>query len=91
MFEDKVLVCRDCGKEFIFTGSEQEFFAEKGFVNEPKRCKPCRDIRRENHGGKVREMHEAICGDCGRTTEVPFKPVTERPVYCQECFERHKQ
>lgn len=31
MFEDKTLVCRDCGKEFVFTASEQQFFADKGF------------------------------------------------------------
>lgn len=35
MFEDKTLVCRDCGKEFVFTASEQQFFADKGFQNDP--------------------------------------------------------
>ena len=39
MFEDKSLVCQDCGQEFIFTVGEQEFYAEKGFENEPKRCR----------------------------------------------------
>ena len=33
MFEDKVLICRDCGREFTFTAGEQEFYAEKGFQN----------------------------------------------------------
>ena len=37
MYQDETLVCRDCGKEFIFTASEQEFYAEKGFQNEPRR------------------------------------------------------
>ena len=46
MYEDKTLVCKECGKEFIFSAGEQEFFAEKGFVNEPQRCKPCRDARK---------------------------------------------
>ena len=40
--EDKTLVCKDCGKEFIFTVGEQEFFKEKGFDNEPVRCPECR-------------------------------------------------
>ena len=44
--EDKTLVCQDCGKEFVFTAGEQEFYKEKGFVNEPKRCKACRDARK---------------------------------------------
>ena len=43
MYEDKTLVCKECGKEFIFSAGEQEFYASKGFVNEPQRCKACRD------------------------------------------------
>jgi CxxC-x17-CxxC domain-containing protein len=88
MFEDKTLVCRDCGQEFIFTVGEQEFFAEKGFQNEPTRCKECRDSRRaqasESRGR--REMYDAICAECGKETKVPFKPRLEKPVYCSECF-----
>ena len=41
MFEDKTLVCRDCGKEFVFSASEQQFFADKGFQNDPTRCHEC--------------------------------------------------
>jgi DNA-directed RNA polymerase subunit RPC12/RpoP len=43
MFEDKVLICADCGREFIWTAGEQEFYAERGFQNEPKRCPECGD------------------------------------------------
>ena len=46
MFEDKTLVCRDCGKEFVFSASEQQFFADKGFQNDPTRCHECRAARR---------------------------------------------
>lgn len=46
MYEDKVLKCRDCGEEFVFTAGEQEFYAEKGFQNEPQRCKSCREQER---------------------------------------------
>ena len=46
MFEDKTLVCKECGKEFVFTAGEQEFYAERGFQNEPQRCKSCRDARK---------------------------------------------
>ena len=37
MYEDKTLVCKECGKEFVFTAGEQEFYAERGFQNEPHR------------------------------------------------------
>ena len=39
MYEDKKLVCKECGNEFVFTAGEQEFYAERGFQNEPQRCK----------------------------------------------------
>jgi CxxC-x17-CxxC domain-containing protein len=37
-----------------------------------------------------REMHKAICADCGAETEVPFVPSPDRPVYCRECYQKHK-
>jgi len=49
---------------------------------------------RERRGGfrpsGPREMHKATCADCGKETEVPFKPSGDRPVYCQECYKKHK-
>ena len=44
--EDKKIVCKDCGKEFVFTVGEQEFYKEKGFENDPVRCPECRKARR---------------------------------------------
>lgn len=37
-----------------------------------------------------REMHKATCSDCKQETEVPFKPSGDRPVYCRECFQKHR-
>jgi CxxC-x17-CxxC domain-containing protein len=37
-----------------------------------------------------REMHKVTCADCGKETEVPFKPDGNRPVYCRECYQTHK-
>ncbi|NOX71942.1 MAG: DNA-directed RNA polymerase [Candidatus Micrarchaeota archaeon] len=37
-----------------------------------------------------REMHKAICSDCGKECEVPFKPTEGRPVYCRDCFQKHR-
>ena len=45
--QDKTIVCKDCGKEFVFTVRDQEFYKEKGFENEPKRCKECRIAKKE--------------------------------------------
>ena len=89
MFEDKVLVCKDCGAEFVFTAGEQEFYAEKGFQNEPVRCKACRAARKTQRGGE-REMFDAVCAECGKPTKGPFQPRNDRPVYCSECFQKHK-
>ena len=87
MYEDKTLVCKDCDAEFVFTAGEQEFYAEKGFQNEPTRCKACRQARKASRAaGGPREMHDAICAECGKPTQVPFEPREDRPVYCSECF-----
>ena len=48
-FQDKYIRCRDCGDEFVFSASEQQFFAEKGFDNEPKRCPTCRRAKRNRN------------------------------------------
>ena len=89
MFEDKTLVCKDCGAEFVFTAREQEFYAEKGFENEPQRCKPCRD-KRKNNGRGPREIHQAVCSACGGVAELTFIPRDDRPVYCKECYAKVK-
>lgn len=85
MYEDKTLVCKDCGNEFVFTAGEQEFYAEKGFVNEPLRCKECRTARKNAAKGP-REYHDAVCAKCGKECKVPFAPREDRPVYCSECY-----
>jgi CxxC-x17-CxxC domain-containing protein len=95
MFEDKTLVCKECGSDFIFTAGEQEFYAEKGFQNEPARCKSCRDARKANGrrtsgGNGIREMHDAICAECGSPTQVPFVPKNDRPIYCNDCYQARR-
>ena len=50
-YTDQVITCSDCGIDFVFTASEQAFFAEKGFASAPKRCASCRAQRRAAGGG----------------------------------------
>ena len=45
-FADKTMTCRDCGEAFTFTSGEQDFYAQKGFTNEPTRCPSCRQARK---------------------------------------------
>lgn len=101
MFEEKILSCKDCGKEFVFSVSEQEFFAEKGFKNTPSRCPECRAANksRRNEGGygggygrnRIRQTFKATCAECGGTAEVPFKPTEDRPVYCEQCYRQKRR
>ncbi|MFC2034460.1 CxxC-x17-CxxC domain-containing protein [Chloroflexota bacterium] len=100
-FEEKSLQCADCGVTFAFTVEEQEFFASKGFTNEPKRCPSCRQARKANRYGNSgggggynrspRQMFPAVCAECGKETEVPFEPREGRPVYCSDCYSTIRQ
>jgi len=93
MYTDKTLVCKDCNQEFVFSASEQEFYAEKGFTNEPGRCPECRAARKAQRNGynrAPRQMFTVTCSDCGAETTVPFQPSGDRPVYCRECYQAHR-
>ena len=48
------------------------------------------DYRGRGSSGFGREMHDAICSDCGIQTQVPFKPTEGKPVYCRECYQKHR-
>jgi CxxC-x17-CxxC domain-containing protein len=95
-YTEKSLQCSDCGRSFPFTAEEQEFFATKGFTNEPKRCPTCRSARKVERSGSdsgssynnrgPRQMFPTTCAQCGKKTEVPFQPRGDRPVYCRDCY-----
>ncbi len=98
MFQDKYIVCKECGNEFLFSASEQEFYAEKGYQNEPGRCQACRRARKQRNNNnnmntrfqKERPMYKAVCASCGKETTVPFEPSGDRPVYCRDCYQANK-
>ncbi len=98
-FVDRLLMCCDCGGEFIFTAGEQLFFFDKQFKNDPKRCKPCKSRRvgvgaRPGIGpaaaGISRTETRTSCSACGVETTVPFKPTQGRPVLCRQCFQSQR-
>lgn len=97
MYQDRTLTCRDCGNDFVFSASEQEFFAEKGFTNDPGRCPSCRAARKQRNSNASRqrsraprEMFAATCSACGSATQVPFQPSGDKPVYCMDCYSKKR-
>ena len=84
VFEDRTLVCVECGDSFTFSVDDQQYHQEKGYTNEPKRCPNCRQARRaerrygDNFGGGgfggnfgPRQMYPVTCAQCGNDAEVP--------------------
>lgn len=98
MAGDQQLTCSDCGQEFTFTAEDQAFFRERGY-SAPKRCKACRQARKNEQGGggggggyqRAQSSGTAvICSGCGQQTTVPFEPRGDRPVYCRDCYQAQK-
>jgi CxxC-x17-CxxC domain-containing protein len=93
-YHDKILKCADCGSEFVFTSGEQAFYSDKGFKNEPKRCKACKTNRAQTSvggsDGSRRVETKTVCSQCGKETTVPFRPTQGRPVYCRDCFQQRR-
>lgn len=97
MAGDLQLTCSDCGQEFTFTSEDQAFFQERGYTA-PKRCKPCRQAKKnEQAGGGGGGYQRAeprgtavVCSGCGQQTTVPFEPRGDRPVYCRDCYNAQK-
>ena len=100
-FQDKSLQCYDCNTAFVFGTEEQEQFASRGYLNEPKRCLPCRETRKarinangfkgygnQSYNSTPRQMYPVKCSTCSKDTEVPFEPRGDRPVYCSDCYRK---
>ncbi len=93
--EDKTINCIDCSKDFNWSVGEQTFFRDKGLLNPPKRCKPCKQAKTERieaviaaqQSGVKQKVEVAVnCAKCSAHTTVPFYPSQGRPVYCRSCF-----
>lgn len=91
MATDQTIRCKDCGRDFVFTVGEQEFFASKGLMHAPTRCPDCRSARKAQAGGgerAPRQLYSATCANCGGEARVPFQPRNDKPVYCSECYQQ---
>ncbi len=102
-YQDKTIQCSDCATSFTFSAGEQEFYAARGYTNEPKRCAPCRQARKSERNGNdgngnssyanrsysaPRQMFAITCAECGKETEVPFEPRGDSPLYCSDCYRK---
>ena len=63
-------------------------FNQGGFRSSPRRDGPRRGGFRRDFG--PREMHKAVCSECKQECDVPFKPTEGKPVYCKECYAKHR-
>jgi CxxC-x17-CxxC domain-containing protein len=95
---DYILICRDCGKEFSFTASQQAAHTRRGFNNQPTRCPDCwanrrasRTVTRHISNEEKQQTYPAVCASCGADTTLPFKPSGDRPGYCLSCFQARRQ
>jgi len=90
--------CIDCTNVFFLTSGEIDFYVQHE-LETPKRCKSCRQIRKD--GGvahyvdeeeeqkniyKPKDANQIICNNCNRVSKVPFTPEPNRPVYCPTCW-----
>ncbi len=93
-YQDQTINCSDCGQEFNFTAGEQQFYAERGFEHPPKRCKPCRAVRKQQQGARPREGAPQVAASPRGDSPSPPRP-REAPVQSnqrpREAFPRPRQ
>lgn len=91
--KNQKLICQDCGREFAFSAGEQKFYQEKGF-EPPKRCPDCRKKRKnpstdkESYQQDDSSFYKITCAECKKVSQIPFRPRSNDPIYCADCFEK---
>jgi CxxC-x17-CxxC domain-containing protein len=79
---DKPIYCSSC---FEQQGGGRD--RDRGDRRDSRNSRDDRDFRDSgDRGGKG--MYSAICDDCGSKCLVPFKPSSDKPIYCSSCFEK---
>ncbi len=87
-------VCSECGDDcelpFRPTG-DRPVFCSNCFSKQDNgggRPNKFAGERRERPRFDDKQMHDAVCAKCGKDCQVPFRPTAERPVYCNDCFDK---
>ena len=65
-YEQRILICSECGEEFVFTAQAQEYFTKQGWIGNPRKCKACHAVHR-----KVRRFNNLDTAT-PRTTVIPI-------------------
>jgi CxxC-x17-CxxC domain-containing protein len=88
LYTDQIIACVDCTTEFSFSAKEQEFYAQKGFASSPKRCKPCRNARKDvttNGGGFTRPSGDGTQGNYASSGGSGYGAPREREMHTVMC------
>lgn len=85
-FEDKKLICEECGTEFIWDKAEQAFFEKKGFKKVPKRCRGCRAKKQKELEQEKAKEKEIVCVKCGKKAIVTTEVLPEEETICMDCY-----
>ena len=85
-FADVELLCKDCGKPFVFTAREQQFFVKQGFEHVPTRCANCRTLLREKREAG-RQFVSLRCKVTGKIGRLPIEVDDPTDAYTAEAFE----
>ncbi|MCL4508275.1 MAG: zinc-ribbon domain containing protein [Chloroflexi bacterium] len=78
---DKALVCKKCGKDYVFTSAERQEYGEKGWFYEPSRCPDCRG--KNGSAPEIAPPHKIVCASCQAEVSVG----NGQPVYCKSCLQ----
>ncbi|OGO16554.1 MAG: hypothetical protein A2Z02_06750 [Chloroflexi bacterium RBG_16_48_7] len=88
-FQDKSVMCVDCGFAFIFSAADQEYYSSRGYLIDPKRCTSCKEARQTQPKKHIpslkREVSTITCVRCGREASVPAHSHTASAIYCNDC------
>jgi len=85
-FEDKKLVCEDCGTEFVWDASEQAYFAKKGFQKVPKRCRACRVKKQTEIDKEKAKEKEITCALCNKKGIIKSDISEDEEALCFDCY-----
>ena len=92
--KDKILICKDCKRKFVFTVQDQKYFGQKGFAD-PIRCLYCRRQKRilelkDKMGIAEQIRFSEVCDKCGRPFYTKFQRKPGEKIYCDDCWKEIK-
>jgi len=92
-FQDRSIRCSECGTNFTLSAEKQQVSDSWGIAVDDKRCPSCNRAKTRygtdgTENATRRQMFRVTCAECGKSTEVPFKPHSYRRVYCSDCYRK---